>query len=242
MHIPDGYLGPQTYGVLYGAIIPIWALASRILKKTLKQQQIPLLAVGAAFSFVIQMFNVPIPGGTTGHAVGGVIIAILLGPWAAFVAISVVLVIQAFLFGDGGITTLGANIFNIAFVVPFAGYYVYRLVSLGAEAPSWRRVAGGAAGGFIGLTAGAAATGFELGLQPLIARTAEGQPLYAPYPLGIALPVVLLEHLMIFSWLEAVVTGLVVAYFQRTEPALLEWQITGRTQKRTEATIGKGMT
>jgi cobalt/nickel transport system permease protein len=220
MHIPDGYLSPQTYGALYAAVIPLWAVASRILKRTLKQREIPLLAIGAAFSFVIQMFNIPIPGGTTGHAVGAVIIAILLGPWAAFVALSVVLVIQALLFGDGGLTTLGANIFNMAFVVPFSGYYVYRLLSVGASANSRRGIVAAGAGGFVGLLAGAAATGFELGIQPLIARTSQGQPLYAPYPLNIALPAMLLEHLLLLSWLEGVITAMVITFLQKIEPSL----------------------
>lgn len=220
MHIPDGYLSPQTYGALYAAVVPIWAIASRNLKRTLKQREIPLLAVGAAFSFVIQMFNIPVPGGTTGHAVGGVVIAILLGPWAAFVALSVVLVIQALLFGDGGITSLGANIFNIAFIVPFSGYYVYRLLCLGASASSRREIAAAGAGGFVGLLAGAAATGFELGIQPLIAHTPQGQPLYAPYPLNIALPAILLEHLLLLGWLEGVITATVIAFLRKTEPSL----------------------
>jgi len=101
MHIPDGYLGPATSGVFYAVMAPLWVAASRIVKKTLKARQVPLLAIGAAFSFVIMMFNVPIPGGSTGHAVGGVLVAILLGPWAAMIAITVALVIQALLFGDG---------------------------------------------------------------------------------------------------------------------------------------------
>ena len=76
------------------------------------------------------MFNVPIPGGTTGHAVGGVLLAILCGPWAACLAVSVALALQAFLFGDGGLTAFGANCFNMAFVMPFTGYYIYRALSL----------------------------------------------------------------------------------------------------------------
>ena len=136
MHIPDGYLGPQTYGVLYGVMIPIWALASKIVRRTLKQRQVPFLALGAAFSFVIMMFNIPIPGGSSGHAVGAVIVGILLGPWAAVIAISIALVIQALLFGDGGITAIGANCFNMAFVMPMVGYLVYRLISRGATATS----------------------------------------------------------------------------------------------------------
>src|SRR5208337_192639 len=129
MHIPDGYLGPPTCGFFYAAMVPIWTVAVNKVKKTLKAKYVPLLAIGAAFSFVLMMFNVPIPGGSTGHAVGGVLIAILLGPWAACIALTVVLVVQALIFGDGGITALGANCFNMAFVVPFIGYYIYKTIS-----------------------------------------------------------------------------------------------------------------
>ena len=82
MHIPDGYLSPQTYVPFYVFIIPYLSVAARKVSKVLRSRHVPLLALGAAFSFVIMMFNVPIPGGTTGHAVGAVIVAIILGPWA----------------------------------------------------------------------------------------------------------------------------------------------------------------
>ena len=129
MHIPDGYLGPQTYAVLDVAMIPIWAVAAVKVKKTLKTKQVPLMALGAAFSFVIMMFNMPVIGGSTGHAVGATLIAILLGPWAACISVSIALVIQALVFGDGGITAIGANVFNMAVVMPFVGYYLYRLIA-----------------------------------------------------------------------------------------------------------------
>jgi cobalt/nickel transport system permease protein len=222
MHIPDGYLGPQTYGALYGVMVPIWALASRIVRRTLKQRQVPFLALGAAFSFVIMMFNIPIPGGSTGHAVGGVIVAILLGPWAAVIAISISLVIQALLFGDGGITAIGANCFNMAFVMPMVGYLVYRLISIGATATSPRRWIGGAVAGYIGLNVAAVTTAVMFGLQPLLAKGADGRPLYFPYPLKVALPVMAAQHLLFFGLIEAVLTGLLVIYFQRTEPSMLE--------------------
>ncbi len=99
--------------------IPCWVLAARKLGRTLKARQAPYLALGAAFSFVIMLFNVPIIGGTTGHATGAVLVAILLGPWAAIIAVSTALIIEALLFGDGGITTLGANCFNMAIIGAF---------------------------------------------------------------------------------------------------------------------------
>ena len=77
------------------------------------------MAMAAAFSFVIMMFNIPLPGGTSAHAVGGTLLAVVLGPWAACICVTIALVIQALLFGDGGVWTFGANCFNMAFVMPF---------------------------------------------------------------------------------------------------------------------------
>src|SRR3990170_140524 len=138
MHIPDGYLGPATYGVMYAAVVPFWAFASWKLNRTLKAKQAPYLAIGAAFSFVIMMFNIPIIGGTTGHATGATLIAVLIGPWAAMISVSAALIIQALLFGDGGITAIGANCFNIAAVGSFVGYGLYRLIAA-VSAPTARR-------------------------------------------------------------------------------------------------------
>jgi cobalt/nickel transport system permease protein len=215
MHIPDGYLGPATCGVFYAVMLPIWTIASKIVKKTLNARQVPMLAIGAAFSFVIMMFNVPIPGGTTGHAVGGVLVAILLGPWAACIAITVALVIQALLFGDGGITAIGANCFNMAFVLPFVGYYIYKAISYNAPIKSKRRVLAAGIAGYIGINIAAFLAGIEFGLQPLLHHTANGQSLYCPYGLKVAVPVMLGEHLLAFGWVEAIVTALVIKYLQK---------------------------
>ena len=222
MHIPDGYLGPTTCGFFYVIMLPIWTVASKIVKKTLKVKQVPLLAIGAAFSFVIMMFNVPIPGGTTGHAVGGVLIAILLGPWAACIAITVALVIQALLFGDGGITAIGANCFNMAFILPFVGYYIYKAISYNAPIDSNRRVLAAGVAGYIGINVAAFLAGVEFGLQPLLHHTANGQALYCPYGLKAAIFAMSGEHLLVFGWVETIVTALVVKYLQKQSPELLE--------------------
>jgi cobalt/nickel transport system permease protein len=222
VHIPDGYLGPQTYGVLYGVMVPLWALASRIVRRTLRQRQVPFLALGAAFSFVVMMFNIPIPGGSTGHAVGGVLIAILVGPWAALIALSIALVIQALLFGDGGVTAIAANCFTMGFVMPMAGYWMYRWISGKAAATARRRWIAAAVGAYLGLNLAALTTAVLLGLQPLLARGADGRPLYFPYPLEVAVPVMALQHLLLFGFIEAAITALLVVYFQRTDPSLLE--------------------
>ena len=237
MHIPDGYLGPQTYVVLDVVMIPIWVIAARKVKRTLKAKQIPLLALGAAFSFVIMMFNVPVIGGSTGHAVGATLIAIILGPWAAVIAISIALVIQAGLFGDGGITAIGANCLNMAVVAPFVGYYLFRLVAGDSPSSSRRVVAAGAAA-YVALVAAAIVAGVELGIQPYIAHTASGQALYAPYKLGVAVPAMALEHLLFFGWVEAIVTMGVVAALARSEPALLEMKPAARPLRWLWAGIG----
>jgi len=220
VHIPDGYLGPQTYAVLDAAVVPIWLLAGSRIKKALKAKQVPLMALGAAFSFVIMMFNVPVIGGSTGHAVGATLIAVLLGPWAACIAVSIALVVQALVFGDGGITAIGANVVNMAFIMPFVGFYLYRLVSGDAPSPRRRIVAAGV-GSYFGIVAAAIAAGIEFGLQPLIAHTAAGQALYAPYPLSVAVPAMALEHLLFFGWIEALVTMGIVAVLARQDSALL---------------------
>ena len=222
MHIPDGYLGPLTCGFFYLVMLPIWTIASKIVKKTLKVKQVPMLAIGAAFSFVIMMFNLPIPGGTTGHAVGGVLVAILLGPWAACIALTVALIIQALLFGDGGITALGANCFNMAFVLPFVGYYIYKAISYNAPMVSKRRVIAAGIAGYIGINVAAFLAGVEFGLQPLLHHTANGQALYCPYGFKVAVPVMLGEHLLIFGWVEALVTALVIKYLQKYSPELIK--------------------
>lgn len=222
MHIPDGYLSPVTYGSLYAAMLPVWGLASRWANRRLKSKQVPFLALGAAFSFVIMMFNIPAPGGTSGHATGAVLIAILLGPWAGVLALTVALAIQAIVFGDGGITALGANCFNMAFAESFTGYWIYRLIAGRADISSPRRVFAAGVAGYVGINVSALLTAVELGIQPMIAHTATGQPLYAPYPLSVAVPVMAAEHLLIFGIVEAAVTALVIRYLQKSDPELLK--------------------
>jgi cobalt/nickel transport system permease protein len=220
MHIPDGYLSPQTYIPLYGVSVGFWAIAQRKLKKQLALKHVPYLAMAAAFSFLIMMFNIPIPGGTTGHAVGAAIIAILLGPWTAVMAVSVVLIIQAIVFGDGGITAIGANCFNMAVVMPFVSYGVFRLVK-GKSEGGLRLAVAAFLSGYLGLVVAALVTAVEFGIQPLIATAADGRPLYAPYPLSIAVPAMALEHLFPFGIVEGLATMLLLKYFLRHEPDLV---------------------
>jgi len=222
LHIPDGYLSPVTDGVMLAAAAPFWYVALKKIRRTLNQRTVPMLALFAAFSFVLMMFNVPLPGGTTAHVVGGTLLAIVLGPWDAIIGISVVLGIQAFFFGDGGVLAFGANCFNMAIVLPLVGYFVYKLVSSYAGASSPRRLLGSVVGSYAGINAAALFTAVELGLQPQLFHTAAGTPLYAPYNLAASLPSVMVGHLLVAGPAEALVTGLVVFYLQRSHSRLLQ--------------------
>jgi cobalt/nickel transport system permease protein len=218
MHIPDGYLSPVTVLAAYGAAVPFWYQASKRVKKVLQSQAAPLVALFAAFSFTIQMFNLPVPGGTTAHAVGGTLVAVVLGPWAAVVAVSTALIIQAVFFGDGGITAIGANAFNMGIVLPMVGYAVYRLLAGTSPSPKRRTIAA-TVGGYVGINAAALLVGLELGIQPLF-WSEGGRALYNPYGLQITVPAMMLTHLTIVGFAEAAFTGLVVAYLGRTHPEL----------------------
>src|ERR1700689_4904816 len=129
MHIPDGYLSPATCTALYVTSAPFWYVALQRVKKALHTRLVPLLSLFAAFCFVIMMFNLPLPGGTTGHAVGVGLAAVVLGPWGSILAVSTALIVQALFFGDGGITAIGANCFNMAIAGSLVAYAVYRLIA-----------------------------------------------------------------------------------------------------------------
>ncbi len=215
MHIPDGYLSPQTSAVFGAAMLPLWWQSARRVKKVVKSRYVPLLALGAAFSFVVMMFNIPIPDGTTAHAVGGGLIAILLGPWAACIAVSIALLIQALFFGDGGILAYPANAFNMAVVLPFVAYGVYRLLTRNAALTSGRRVWAGAVGAYVGLNASALVAAIEFGIQPDLFHKADGTPLYSPFHLSQTIPAMMLAHLVVAGVVEAILTAGVVAYLQR---------------------------
>jgi cobalt/nickel transport system permease protein len=221
MHIPDGYLSPSTCAVLYAAAAPFWSVAMRRVRQLFAARYVPLVALSAAFSFVISMFNLPLPGGTTGHAVGVAIAAIVVGPWGAMLAISIALAIQALFFGDGGLLALGANCLNIAIAGSLVASVVYRVVSHRATASSSRRVIAAAIAGYAAVNVSALLTAIELGIQPLLFADPSGAPLYAPYPLHVAVPAMMLGHLTLAGFAEALLSGGIVAYLQRAKPSLL---------------------
>ena len=129
MHIPDGFLDAKTVLVTGALSVAGVGLALRQVRKELPPRRVPLLGLSAAFLFAAQMVNFPVAGGTSGHLLGGVLVAALLGPAAGVVVLTTVLIVQCFLFADGGVTALGANVFNMALVGTVGGWAIYRTVS-----------------------------------------------------------------------------------------------------------------
>ncbi len=221
MHIPENYLSPQTCAVMTVAVAPVWAYSIKKVRTEIPKAKMPLLGVGAAFSFLGMMFNVPLPGGTTGHAVGGTLIALLLGPEAACISVTIALLIQALLFGDGGILAFGANCFNMAFLLPFVGFGVYKLISNMVKSDSGKYL-GAAIGSYCGINAAALAAAIEFGIQPSLFTDAAGQALYCPYGLKIAIPAMMVGHLTIFGLAELLFTTVIFAFVLRTAPGIVQ--------------------
>ena len=216
MHIPDNYLSPATCAVMFAVAAPVVAVSAKKVKVQLKEHRelAPMLGIAASLSFLMMMFNVPVPGGTSAHAVGGTLLAILIGPYAASIAVTVALILQAFLFGDGGILDLGANIFNMAIIMPFTGYWIYNFLRKHLHASL-----GAIIGSYCGINLAALMAGFELGIQPLIAHTASGAPLYNPYPLAVTIPAMCFAHLAVAGWIEAFFTYVVYTFVKKVAPA-----------------------
>ena len=219
MHIPENYLSPSTCAVMTAAMLPVWGYSIHKIKTEIPKSKMPLLGIGAAFSFLGMMFNVPLPGGTTGHAVGGTLIAILTGsPAAGCIAVSIALLIQALLFGDGGILAFGANCFNMAFILPYLGFFLYKLL---LKKTGMRKLSA-AIGSYIGINAAAFCAAVEFGIQPLLFKNAEGQALYCPYPLSVSIPAMMIGHITLFGLAEIILTVVVLTFVEKVTPKALD--------------------
>lgn len=236
MHIPDNYLSPSTCAVVGAVMIPIWARSASKVKKELSKKKIPLLGVFAAFSFLIMMFNVPTPGGTSAHAVGTALTAIILGPYAAIIATSIALLIQALFFGDGGILAYGVNSFNMAVVMAFTGYFIFRFLSKRIKGPKGDAIAAFVAG-YVALNLAAFCASLELGIQPLLFHNAAGQALYCPYPLSVSIPAMMSAH-SIIGLIEGGVTVAVYSFIKKSSPGTLYDGAVEKTGKVYKTLIG----
>ncbi len=227
MHIPDNYLSVSTCAVLTIATAPVWVHSVKKVARDFPRERFSALGVAAAFSFLAMMFNVPLPGGTTGHAVGGTVLAVLLGPEATCLALTIALLIQAALFGDGGILALGANCFNMAFLLPFGGYFSFLLLrkffgiltkKTSKDGLSLSEILAIGVASFVGLNLAALAAAIEFGIQPLLFTDSAGQALYCPYPLAVSLPAMAIGHLTLFGAAEVVFSVVVYAFVRKASP------------------------
>ena len=207
MHIPDGYLSPATVAVSYAVMIPLWAYGFKKLKEKLNEETLPLIGALSALSFIIMMFNIPVPGGTSGHAIGTTILAILFGPWVAFIAVSFVLLIQAIVFGDGGISAWAVNSFDMAFIAAFVGYFVYQALKDKTKFAPF-------IAGYLAINAAALSDSIILGIQPLLFTDANGHPLYFPFSLKVAIPAMMSAYLLVFGVIEGVFTQIVYIFLK----------------------------
>jgi cobalt/nickel transport system permease protein len=181
-----------------------------------------------------------LPGGTTGHAVGVGIASIVLGPWGSMLAISVALLIQALFFGDGGVTALGANCFNMAIIGSIVAYAGYRMIAGNSALDSRRRVVAAGVAGYLSINAAALLAAIEFGIQPMLFRDVTGAPLYCPYPLGVAVPAMMLGHVTIAGMAELILTAGLVAWIQRSHPSLLRATAPQIDPARDEAELSAG--
>ena len=207
MHIPDGFLDLKTSLAADALSAGALTLALRDARRTLPPHRVPLLGLAAAFIFAGQMLNFPVAGGTSGHLVGSVLTAALLGPGAAVIALTAVLVVQCFVFADGGVLALGANVFNMGVIGALVGYALYRTVC--------RQLGGGLRGA---VTAAAFASWVS---TVLAAVCCAGElAVSGTVPWRVAFPAMAGVHMLIGVG-EAAITALVLAAVGQAHPELI---------------------
>ena len=204
MHIPDGFLAPEVAAACAVPAIGAVGYGLRRASRELDERRVPLLGVTAAFVFAAQMLNFPVAGGTSGHFLGAALAAILLGPWLAGLVLAVVLTVQSFVFADGGVTALGANVLNMGVIgaLVVGGLMVAAQRVLPQRRGAFLAVAG--VGAWLAVMAGATATALELAISGTV-------------PLGTVLPAMLGVHMLIGIG-EAVITVAAVSAVMSTRP------------------------
>ncbi len=182
----------------------------KMFEKEDSEKMVPYIGVLAAVVFAFQFVNYPVPGGTSGHLIGGTMVAIILGPWAAVIVLFLVLVVQS-LFGDGGITALGANTFNMGIICGILGFYIVKLIIVGLNKTKLSKplkvTLASAIGSYIAIVLAAFACGVEIGLGGII-------------PMNVAVPSMVYWHMLIGIG-EAIITGLIIFYIYKAKPDLI---------------------
>jgi cobalt/nickel transport system permease protein len=191
MHIPDGFVAPQIYLPAYILDISLLAYSIRRIKRSLNERAIPYLSSVSLLSFVISSITIPLPGGTSVHGTGIPILSILFGPWVAFVSYSLILFLQAVLFGEGGITTFPINSISMGFVGSFAAFFTYKALSIFKEEVSI------VISSFVSIMLSALLIATILGIHPYLFKKADGSPLYFPFGLYITIPAVIVPHIFV---------------------------------------------
>jgi cobalt/nickel transport system permease protein len=208
MHIPDGLLSPQTYLPALALAAPLWVIAGRKLGRQLGDEALPRLAVFTALAFILSTLMLPLPGGTSGHAAGVGLLSLVFGPWIAFMAYTLVLLLQAVVVGAGGITSLPVNALAMGFTCAWVTFGLYRLLRPAGEALAV------VAAVWTGIMVAALVLALVLGLQPWIAQGPDGTPRFFPFGPAITLPALLVPHALIGAG-EAALTLLVFRHARR---------------------------
>lgn len=208
LHIPDGFLSPGVSLFCWVITIVLIAVSLKKVQKDYQERTVPLMGVCAAFIFAAQMINFPIPGGTSGHLVGGVLAAIILGPWAGTLVVTVVYIVQAVLFQDGGLTVLGANVLNMGLIGTFCGYYIYKAIRVSLGRNSWTSMAiATLVSSWLSVMIAAIATALQLALSGTV-------------PLMVSMIAMVSWHVFIGVG-EAIITLIAVGFVWRSRPDLI---------------------
>jgi cobalt/nickel transport system permease protein len=205
-HIPDGFLSPPVLAGTAALSAAALTVAVRRSRRELGDREVPLAGAATAFVFAAQMFNFQVAGGTSGHLLGGVLAAVLLGPWAGSIVMTAVLAVQALVFQDGGILALGANIFNMAVVGTLGGYALYRALAAVFGGEQRARIPAAAIAAWASVMLGSGAMALELGIS-------------GTTDLGVALTAMLGVHTFIGIG-EALITAAALGFIQLTRADL----------------------
>ncbi|MGQ9506744.1 MAG: energy-coupling factor ABC transporter permease [Candidatus Bathycorpusculaceae bacterium] len=209
MHIPDGFLSPIICALMYIISIGFLVWSWRKARATYSSALTPLLAVSSAFVFAAQMINFPIAYGTSGHLVGGTFLSILLGPYAAILSMTIVLLMQALFFADGGLFTFGANVFNMAII----GGLSFLLIKFLTKNPKRRRLLFPSifVASWLSVVLGALACGLQIGLSPIFSEVGG---------IAVTVPAMLFWHSLIGLG-EAAITTTLITQLRRLQPQVL---------------------